>query len=110
MRPKLQFNIAKCLTLYNLTFYILINTTFSDYTDNAARWQDSYETEDFEEVLEEQMEAIKPLFQQLHAYLRRQLWLSNGKDSEVIDLEGPIPASLLSKKLVVDISLLGYSI
>lgn len=56
------------------------------------------------------MEAIMPLFQQLHAYLRRQLWLSHGKDSEVIDLEGPIPASLLSKQLVVDTSLLGYSI
>lgn len=86
----------------------MLHPTFTDYTDNAARWQDSYETENFEAVLEEQMEAIKPLFEQLHAYLRRQLWLSHGKDSEVIDLEGPIPASLLSEYYVVNILLVGY--
>lgn len=40
-----------------------------------------------------------PLFQQLHAYLRRRLWLAHGQDSDVIDREGPIPASLLGKQL-----------
>ncbi|KAG8285548.1 hypothetical protein J6590_078152 [Homalodisca vitripennis] len=66
-----------------------------DYTDNAAKWIAKYETDDFENVIAKLMKKIRPLFKQLHAYVRRKLWLYYGKDSTIIDLKGPIPASLL---------------
>ena len=37
---------------------------------------------------------MKPLYQQLHAYVRRKLYDIYGGD--VIDLQGPLPASVLS--------------
>ncbi|XP_046683551.1 angiotensin-converting enzyme-like [Homalodisca vitripennis] len=67
----------------------------NNYTDNAAKWIAKYETDDFENVIAKLMKKIRPLFKQLHAYVRRKLWLYYGKDSTIIDLKGPIPASLL---------------
>jgi hypothetical protein len=67
------------------------------YNDNAERWQARYEIENFQQEIAFLWEQVKPLFQQIHAYLRRKLWEAHGKDNSIVDLEGPIPASLLGK-------------
>ncbi|XP_054278172.1 angiotensin-converting enzyme-like [Macrosteles quadrilineatus] len=67
----------------------------NNFTDNAARWQSKFETENLEQVCADLATQIDPLVKQVHAYVRRKLWEAHGKDSSIIDLEGPIPASLL---------------
>ena len=37
----------------------------------GAFWRDAYETPDLEEQLEDLWQTILPLYQQLHAYVRR---------------------------------------
>lgn len=59
----------------------------------AAYWQSSYEDEDFPRVAEELYQQIKPLFEQLHAYVRRKLYQVYGP--KYINLKGPIPAHLV---------------
>ncbi|GIY26315.1 angiotensin-converting enzyme [Caerostris darwini] len=56
-------------------------------------WQEAYESETFEEEIEELWQTIKPFYQQLHAYVRRKL-MQNYPHSG-IKADGPIPAHLL---------------
>ncbi|XP_022119819.2 angiotensin-converting enzyme [Pieris rapae] len=62
--------------------------------DNVAQWWLSeYETDDIEEQLANLWTQVKPLYQQIHAYVRRHLRLKYGED--VVSAKGPIPAHLL---------------
>ncbi|XP_045527221.1 angiotensin-converting enzyme-like isoform X2 [Pieris brassicae] len=62
--------------------------------DNVAQWWLSeYETDDIEEQLANLWTQVKPLYQQIHAYVRRHLRLKYGND--VVSAKGPIPAHLL---------------
>ena len=43
------------------------------YRDEGDRWRAVYEMENFEEELERMWQQVKPLYQNLHAYVRRRL-------------------------------------
>ncbi|XP_037666445.1 angiotensin-converting enzyme-like protein Ace3 [Choloepus didactylus] len=63
------------------------------YQDMGALWRSRYESDKLVEVLEQLYQELKPLYLNLHAYVRRTLYSFYGP--EVIDLKGPIPAHLL---------------
>lgn len=65
----------------------------SDFADTGAEWRSWYESETFEQDLEELYRTIEPLYKQLHAFVRRQLYNQYGP--KYINLKGPIPAHLL---------------
>ena len=44
-----------------------------DYPDYGAYWLSAYETDDIEQQLEKVWQEMLPLYQQLHAYARRQV-------------------------------------
>lgn len=67
--------------------------TLNNFTDNAAYWMKDYEAEDFPEQIETLWEQLKPLYLQLHAYVRRELRKKYGE--EIVSKDGPIPAHLL---------------
>lgn len=60
-------------------------------------WKEGYqiENENFEDQLEEQLNKIKPLYELLHAYVRKKLQAFYGSDR--ILSNGPIPAHLFGK-------------
>lgn len=55
-------------------------------------WLDDYEDSTFEQQLENIFEEIRPLYQQLHAYVRHAL---RAKFGDLISETGPIPMHLL---------------
>uniref|UniRef100_A0A3P9IDC3 Angiotensin-converting enzyme n=1 Tax=Oryzias latipes TaxID=8090 RepID=A0A3P9IDC3_ORYLA len=63
------------------------------YSDNGALWRSLYETPTFEEDLESLWMELQPLYQNVHAYVRRALYKKYGPQH--INLKGPIPAHLL---------------
>lgn len=63
------------------------------YADTGAEWRSWYESETFEQDLEEIYRTIEPLYLNLHAFVRRQLYNQYGP--KYINLKGPIPAHLL---------------
>ncbi|GLH10915.1 Angiotensin-converting enzyme [Gryllus bimaculatus] len=65
----------------------------NNYTDLSGLWLKAYETPNFREELQRLWEQMRPLYQQLHAYVRRHLRMRYG-DAEVTQ-QGPIPAHLL---------------
>ncbi|XP_034715811.1 angiotensin-converting enzyme [Etheostoma cragini] len=73
----------------------LANTAakLNGHSDNGAFWRSLYETPTFEEDLEVLWKELEPLYQNVHAYVRRALYKKYG--SKYINLKGPIPAHLL---------------
>lgn len=65
---------------------------FSDFTDAAASWLDEYEDSTFEQQLENIFDQIRPLYQQLHAYIRFKL---NKKYGDLVPVKGAIPMHIL---------------
>uniref|UniRef100_A0A8C6VKL6 Angiotensin-converting enzyme n=1 Tax=Naja naja TaxID=35670 RepID=A0A8C6VKL6_NAJNA len=63
------------------------------FQDTGAYWKSWYDSPTFEEDLEEIYHQLEPLYQNLHAYVRRKLYDQYG--SKYINLKGPIPAHLL---------------
>uniref|UniRef100_H0UWL7 Angiotensin-converting enzyme n=1 Tax=Cavia porcellus TaxID=10141 RepID=H0UWL7_CAVPO len=63
------------------------------YIDAGDSWRSMYETPSLEQDLEQIFLELQPLYQNLHAYVRRALHRHYGP--EHINLEGPIPAHLL---------------
>ncbi|XP_071782790.1 angiotensin-converting enzyme [Centroberyx gerrardi] len=63
------------------------------HTDNGAFWRSLYETPTFEQDLETLWKELEPLYQNVHAYVRRALYKKYG--AEHVNLKGPIPAHLL---------------
>lgn len=56
-------------------------------------WIRDYESQDFPEQVEALWQQLQPLYQQLHAYVRRRLREQYGE--EIVTKTGPIPAHLL---------------
>jgi len=77
--------------------YYLVSRNTLDYTDNAEFWIKGYDTDDFRPQIEHLWEQIRPLYLQIHAYMRRKLWEQYG--GSVISRKGPIPAHLLGKSV-----------
>lgn len=65
------------------------------YDTVAEWWISNYEVSDIEEQFALLWNQIKPLYEQIHAYVRRHLRLKYGED--VVSAKGPIPAHLLSE-------------
>lgn len=65
----------------------------NNFSDNAAYWIKDYEADDFSEQIETLWQKVKPLYLQLHAYVRRELRKKYGDD--IVSKDGPIPAHLL---------------
>ncbi|XP_066299955.1 angiotensin-converting enzyme-like [Branchiostoma lanceolatum] len=64
-----------------------------NWADTGAYWRSWYETADFQEQLENLYNQLSPLYNTLHAYVRKKLREQYGQDK--ISANGPIPAHLL---------------
>lgn len=65
----------------------------SGFADTGDYWRSWYESDTFEQDIENLYKTIEPLYQNLHAFVRRKLYDQYG--SKYINLKGPIPAHLL---------------
>lgn len=65
----------------------------NNFTDASQYWMFPYESPDFRHDIEEVWEQIKPLYELLHAYVRRRLRESYGP--ERISRSAPVPAHIL---------------
>lgn len=65
----------------------------NNFTDAAEYWLDAYDTKDFREQVAKLWTQIRPLYLQLHAYVRRRLNEKYG--DHYVRRRGPIPAHLL---------------
>ena len=54
---------------------------YPDYSDTGAYWRNVYETPTFEKDLEDLLDQLKPLYELLHAYVRKQLVKVYGQTS-----------------------------
>ncbi|KAL8582094.1 hypothetical protein ACOMHN_004014 [Nucella lapillus] len=63
------------------------------YADIGAYWRTSYETEKFEQDVAALFKELQPLYEQLHAFVRRRLKKQYGEN--VFPASGHIPAHLL---------------
>lgn len=70
------------------------------FKDVGEMWRERYESDVFQQDIERLWEQIRPLYQQLHAYVRRRLIKLYG--SEKIRKDGPIPAHLLGNMWAQD--------
>lgn len=64
------------------------------FTDTGALWRSAYDMppDDFAKELDRLWEQVKPLYTQLHAYVR---WKLREKYGDAVPANGPIPAHLL---------------
>eukprot|EP00057_Strongylocentrotus_purpuratus_P002482 XP_003724613.1 PREDICTED: angiotensin-converting enzyme isoform X4 [Strongylocentrotus purpuratus] len=69
-----------------------IGAQANDQPDNGAYWRSWYEVDNLEEMTEELYTQLSPLYNNLHAYVRRKLYEVYG--GEYINLRGPIPAHI----------------
>ncbi|XP_071786687.1 angiotensin-converting enzyme-like [Asterias amurensis] len=65
----------------------------NDQPDKGAMWRSWYEVDDLETQVDNIYEQLRPLYTNLHAYIRRKLYKIYGP--EFVNLRGPIPAHLL---------------
>ncbi|KAJ8682442.1 hypothetical protein QAD02_018234, partial [Eretmocerus hayati] len=65
----------------------------TNFTDAAEYWQFPYESLDFEQEIDEVWEGIKPLYDELHAYIRKRLRDRYGP--EKISGQAPLPSHIL---------------
>ncbi|XP_050539416.1 angiotensin-converting enzyme-like isoform X2 [Daktulosphaira vitifoliae] len=65
----------------------------NNYTDNSEFWIRGYDIDDFRPQIERIWNQIRPLYVQIHAYVRKKLWEKYG--DSVVSRKGPIPAHLL---------------
>lgn len=63
------------------------------FEDTGEYWRSWYESPDFKQDLENLFKQLEPLYQNLHAFVRRKLYDFYGP--KYINLKGPIPAHLL---------------
>lgn len=75
------------------------HTPLPGYSDTGAYWRSWYESPTFVEDLEQLYQQLEPLYLNLHAYVRRALYLRYG--ARYVNLRGPIPAHLLGKDLAL---------
>ncbi|KAK8746314.1 hypothetical protein OTU49_017362, partial [Cherax quadricarinatus] len=63
------------------------------FEDAGAYWRSDYETDDLHKELQELWDVLRPLYEHLHAYVRKKLREKYGE--KVVPRSGPIPAHLL---------------
>ena len=67
----------------------------TDFTDASELWMFPYETPNFQEEVDQVWEGIRPLYEELHAYIRRKLRELYGP--EKISGQAPLPSHILGK-------------
>jgi len=72
-------------------YYLLVY--YLDVSDASEMWKFPYESPSMRFELEDAWEQIKPLYEQLHAYVRKKLRDLYGP--ERISREAPLPAHIL---------------
>lgn len=75
--------------------YVLLSNEaarLNNFTSNAEYWLESFETADIKQQIEELWQQVRPLYLQIHAYVRHQL---KKKYGAIVSEKGPIPAHLL---------------
>jgi peptidyl-dipeptidase A len=72
------------------------------FSDNGQMWRSAYDMtpEAFEQDTDRLWSEVRPLYEQLHCYVRRRLSEKYGKDK--VPAEGPIPAHLLGNMWAQD--------
>lgn len=82
--------LSDCHLCYIQNFSSPLNV---DFTSGAELWLDEYEDETIEKQLEDIFAEIRPLYEQVHGYVRYRLRQFYG--DEVVSETGPIPMHLL---------------
>ncbi|XP_033235956.1 angiotensin-converting enzyme-like [Drosophila pseudoobscura] len=80
----------------NFERYVELNTKaakLNNFTSGAELWLDKYEDDTFEQQLDNIFAEIRPLYEQVHGYVRYRLRKYYG--NEVVSENGPIPMHLL---------------
>lgn len=82
-------------SIMNILLYLHPSPLFppADFTSGAELWLDKYEDSTFEKQLEDIFAEIRPLYEQVHGYVRYRLRKHYGDD--VVSEKGPIPMHLL---------------
>lgn len=70
----------------------------ADFTDAAEYWMFPYESPNLQQDIDEVWEMIRPLYEELHAYVRRKLRDLYGP--EKIGTHAPLPAHILGTNIV----------
>ncbi|KAJ8963018.1 hypothetical protein NQ314_005615, partial [Rhamnusium bicolor] len=83
----------KCRSLYN-EYVNLTNEAarLNNFTDNSEHWLHDYEDPNFKQQVQNLWEQLRPLYLQLHAYVRFKL---RQKYGNIVSEKGPIPVHLL---------------
>ena len=64
----------------------------NDWSNTGTYWRNSYDVENLPEIVEGLWDSLKPLYQELHAYVRYKLGQKYGKDK--VPPNKPVPAHL----------------
>ncbi|KAK8379393.1 hypothetical protein O3P69_019354 [Scylla paramamosain] len=85
-------NVSRKIKPYYLQYLELMNekAKLNDFSDAGQMWRNEYETEGFEEAMEELYREIRPLYNLVHAYVRKRL-----REHYQIDPRGALPACVL---------------
>lgn len=93
--------------LHNVENHCLLKNVKSpfitDFTDFADYWMFPYESASLRFDLEDVWEEIRPLYEQLHAYVRRKLRDLYGP--EKISRQAPLPAHILGRSWTLQVKL-----
>ncbi|XP_074039099.1 angiotensin-converting enzyme [Leptinotarsa decemlineata] len=83
----------KCKNLY-VEYVNLSNEAakLNNFTNNAEYWLHDYEDPDFKQQIQNLWEQLRPLYLQIHAYVRYKL---RQKYGDIVTEKGPIPVHLL---------------
>ncbi|XP_055848353.1 angiotensin-converting enzyme-like [Episyrphus balteatus] len=93
---KMWYDKAGTPTRKSFDRYVELNTKaaeLNNFTSGAELWLDAYEDETIEQQLEDIYSEIRPLYEQIHGYVRWRLRQVYG--DKVVSEKGPIPMHLL---------------
>ncbi|KAG5891815.1 hypothetical protein JTB14_027777 [Gonioctena quinquepunctata] len=84
--PKCKNNYVEYVNLSNEA------AKLNNFTDNSEYWLYDYEDPDFKQQIQDLWEQLRPLYLQIHAYVRFKL---RQKYGDIVSEKGPIPSHLL---------------
>lgn len=67
--------------------------------DLGDLWRYQYEDDQFEATVADCWQTLKPLYEQLHAFVRKKLAAYYGEDK--VSRTGPIPAHILGTVIII---------